>query len=298
MTPKHSIALAEWLGGQHHGPETTWSDVAGIEDATPTSLCFVEGQMPSECAAGILLTHSPIEDRCCIVVDDPKRAFIHVLEAMFHVEHLRGIHPKAEIDPSAFVHATATIHAGVVIMERCSVGAGTVLYPNVVLYPKTEVQERVRIHAGSVIGADGFGYHPSPQGVVKIPHIGRVVIENDVEIGANCTVDRAFLHETRIGAGTKIDNLVHIGHNNRLGKQVIIAAQTGLSGSVTVGDGVVMGGQIGVVEHTNIGDGARIGAQSGVLRNVQENETVLGTPAEPAMKMKRMYAALRNLPKD
>ena len=169
MTPKNSIALADWLGGQHHGPETTWSEVAGIEDATPASLCFVEGQLPVECAAAILLNRSPIESRCCIVVDDPKLAFIRVLEAMFHVEHLRGVHPKAEIDPSAFVHATATIHAGVVIMEHCSVGADTVLYPNVVLYPKTQIHDRVRIHAGSVIGTDGFGYHPTPGRAEKFP---------------------------------------------------------------------------------------------------------------------------------
>ena len=162
MTPRNSQELAHWLGGEHHGPESTWQDVARIEDATPTSLCFVEGRVPEDCAAGVLLSVAAVEGRCCIVVSDPRLAFIRILESMFHVEHLSGIHPSANVDPSAFVHATATVHAGVVIMEYCSIGAEAVLYPNVVLYPKTQVHERVRIHAGSVIGSDGFGYHPTP----------------------------------------------------------------------------------------------------------------------------------------
>jgi UDP-3-O-[3-hydroxymyristoyl] glucosamine N-acyltransferase len=170
------------------------------------------------------------------------------------------------------------------------------LFPNVVLYPNTQIGADCRIHAGTVIGADGFSYHPTAEGLRKVPQIGRVVIEDGVEIGANSTIDRAFLDETRIGQGSKIDNQVHIGHNAILGRSVVIAAQTGLAGSVTIGDGALLGGQVGVVEHTHIGKESRVGAQSGVNKDVDDGQTVLGTPAEPAMKMKRIYAALRKLP--
>ena len=289
------MALATWLCGEHHGAETTWKNVASLEDAENSDLAFAETHIPEHCNAAILLTKTAVPNQCCIVVDDPKLAFIRVLESMFSTEQHVGIHPKAEIEPSAFVHATATIHAGVVVMDNCSIGADTVVYPNVVLYPRTEIGDRVKIHAGSVIGSDGFGYHPTQTGPVKIPHIGRVVIENDVEVGANATIDRAFLGETRIGSGSKIDNLVHIGHNGTVGQHVIIAAQTGLSGSVTIGSRSLVGGQVGVVEHTTVGEDVQIGAQSGVVRDIPDKGSALGTPAETSMRMKRIYAALRQL---
>ena len=295
MKPTGSLALAEALGGQHHGPETEWAGVATLADATRSDLSFAEGTIPPECKAAIVLSRTIIPNRCCIVVDDPKLAFVHVLEEWFHVEHSGEIHPSATIDPTANVHETATIHAGVVVMGDCEVGAGTTVFPNAVLYPKTVVGQRVRIHAGAVIGSDGFGYHPGPHGPVKIPHLGPVVIEDDVEIGANATIDRGFLTETRIGQGSKLDNLVHVAHNVSMGSHVVIAAQTGISGSVSIGDGVLMGGQVGIVEHTEIGPGARIGAQSGVTRTIPSGETVLGSPAESAMKMKRIYAHMRTL---
>ena len=164
--------------------------------------------------------------------------------------------------------------------QRCS---------QIMLFSKTCCQ-------GQAPQEDWWGPNPGAgvQGAGAVPgdELGRLD-EDHVEIGANATVDRAFLGETRIGTGTKIDNLVHVGHNSRLGKGVVIAAQTGLSGSVTVGDHAVMGGQVGVVEHTHIGAGARIGAQSGVTRDVEDGASVLGTPADAAMKMKRLYARLR-----
>ena len=293
--PSGSVALAALLGGKHHGPETQWTGVATIQDATRSDLSFAEGPIPPDCQAGVVLTRTPISGRCCIVVDDPKLSFIQILTKMFHVEHAGAIHPNATVDPSASVHDTAVVHAGAVIMGDCKVGASTTVFPNVVMYPKTVVGNRVRIHAGAVIGADGFGYHPGPAGPMKIPHVGHVVIEDDVEIGANVTIDRGFLAETRIGRGSKLDNLVHVAHNVSMGRHVVIAAQTGISGSVTIGDGVVMGGQVGIVEHTEIGPGARIGAQSGVTRAVASGDSVLGSPAESAMKMKRIYARMRGL---
>jgi UDP-3-O-[3-hydroxymyristoyl] glucosamine N-acyltransferase len=293
-----STELAVLVGGEHVGEEQICAGVASLEDASADDLAFSEGTLPTGCRAGILLVRTAEKGRCCIVVDDPKLAFIRVLEEMFHVEHHPKNRSQAHIDPSAEVHPTASIYPGVVIMGDCRVGADSVLFPRVVLYPKTIVGNRVRIHAGAVLGADGFGHHPTPNGTVKVPHVGCVVIEDDVEIGANSTIDRAFIGETRIGAGAKLDNLVHIGHNGTVGPGVIIAAQTGLSGSVSVGADTLIGGQVGVVEHTVIGARARIGAQSGVTRDVAAGTAVLGTPAEPSMKMKRMYTALRALPED
>ena len=293
MNLHNSLHLAAWLGGIHHGPVVDWIQVAPIETAGREDLSFCLDEATAETHAGVLLLKAAVPGRCCICVDDPMLAFILVLERMFPVEQVAGISDDAHIDPGAFIHGTATIHAGVVVMNRCTVGAYTVLFPNVVLYPKTEVGAHCRIHAGAVIGADGFGHHATPEGPRKVPQIGRVVIEDHVEIGANATIDRAFLGETRIGGNTKLDNLVHVGHNSRLGRGVIIAAQAGLSGSVDVGDGVMIGGQAGIVEHTKLGAQARVGAQSGVLRDVDTGQSVLGSPAEPAMRMKRIYAALR-----
>jgi UDP-3-O-[3-hydroxymyristoyl] glucosamine N-acyltransferase len=270
--------------------------VSTLASAGDEDLAFSEGAPPAECDAAVLLCTAPVEGCCCITTDDPKLAFIRVLEEMFHVEHVGRVDPGAAIEPSATVHKTAILCPGVVVMSGCTIGARSVLFPNVVLYPNTQVGADCRIHAGAVIGADGFSYHPCANGLRKVPQIGHVVIEDGVEIGANSTIDRAFLGETRIGQGSKLDNQVHIGHNGVLGRSVIIAAQTGLAGSVTIGDGALLGGQVGVVEHTHIGTKSQIGAQSGVNKNVADGQAVLGTPAEPAMKMKRIYAALRKLP--
>ncbi len=291
-----SLLLAEWLSGTHCGPEVPWSGLATLETATTTDVSFATTTEKLSSNAGVLLTKEAVPHRTCVVVNDPKLAFIQLIDRLFHVEQAAGVDPAAHVDSSAFVHATATIHAGVVVMEQCHIGAHSVLFPNVVIYPHTQIGSHCRIHAGTVIGADGFSYHPTTEGLVKVPQVGRVIIEDGVEIGANATIDRAFLDETTVGSGSKIDNQVHIGHNAHLGSNVVIAAQTGISGSVTIGHDVFMGGQVGVVEHTTIGDGAKIGAQSGVGRDVPSNETVLGTPAEPAMQMKRIYAALRKLP--
>lgn len=291
--PRTSLHLAEWLSGEHHGSERSWSGVATLREAGPDDVSFFTGNGHPQTDAGVLLTRAHIPGRTCITVDDPKLAFILLIEHVFPVEHVAFAHRSASVDASAFVHATATLHAGVVVMAGCTVGPRSVLYPNVVLYPNTVVGADCILHAGCVLGADGFGLHPTADGPVRVPHRGRVVLEDEVEVGANATIDRAFLGETRIGRGTTLDNLVHIGHNSRLGEGVVIAAQTGLSGSVIVEDGVVMGGQVGVVEHTRIGAAARVGAQSGVTRDVEAGTAVLGTPAEDAMLMKRLYVRRR-----
>ena len=187
------------------------------------------------------------------------------------------------------------IHANAVIGEGSSIGEAAEIHPNVTIYPRTRIGRRVVIHAGSVIGADGFGYAHWHDAIDKIPQIGIVEIEDDVEIGANCTIDRATLEVTRIGAGTKIDNLVQIGHNSEIGRNVMLVAQVGISGSVTIGDGAMLGGQVGVADHVTVGPAVRVGAQAGVHSSIPTGEW-LGSPAIPRERAGRMFAALPHLP--
>jgi UDP-3-O-[3-hydroxymyristoyl] glucosamine N-acyltransferase len=232
----------------------------------------------------------------------------------------------AGVHASAVVHASVRLGAGVGVGERAvlaeeveigdgtRIGAGCVIgrgvkigrectiYPNVTIYPGTAVGDRVIVHAGAVLGSDGFGYVRDAKSgrYEKFPQVGRLVIEDDVEIGANTTIDRGALDETRIGRGTKIDNLVHIGHNCRLGQNVVIAAQTGLSGSIVIENDVVLGGQVGIGEHARIEEGVMLGGQGGVLPNkVLRGKGVAfwGTPAQPVRQYLKQLAALARLGK-
>src|SRR6202044_3828096 len=216
----------------------------------------------------------------------------------------------AGVHASAVMHASVRIGAGVVVKERgvvgedakigdgsrigaggaigrgVKIGRGCAIYPNVTIYPGTTVGDRVMVHAGAVLGSDGFGYVRDAKSgrYEKFPQVGRLVIEDDVEIGANTTIDRGALDETRIGRGTKIDNLVHIGHNCRLGQNVVIAAQTGLSGSIGIENDVVLGGQVGIGEHARLEEGVIVGAQGGVpTRKILRGKGMVfwGTPAQP-----------------
>ncbi len=233
---------------------------------------------------------------------------------------------NAGIDPTAVVHSSARLAPGVSagecsviaayveIGESTRIGAGCVIghgvrigleceiYPNVTIYAGTTLGDRVMVHAGAVLGSDGFGYVRDPKNgrYEKFPQVGRLVIEDDVEIGANTTIDRGALDETRIGRGTKIDNLVHIGHNCRLGQNVVIAAQTGLSGSIVIENEVVLGGQVGIGEHARIEEGVMLGGQGGVLPNkVLRGKGVAfwGTPAQPVREYLKQLAALARLGK-
>jgi UDP-3-O-[3-hydroxymyristoyl] glucosamine N-acyltransferase len=221
----------------------------------------------------------------------------------------QGIHLTAVVDPSARlgagvrvgpyavleadveVGAGSQIGAHVVVGARCQIGAEVLLHPQVVLYPDTVLGDRVIVHAGARIGVDGFGYAFTGSAHQKIPQLGRCVVEQDVEIGANVALDRGSVGETRIGAGTKIDNLVHLGHNVTVAPLGIMAAQSGVAGSTHLGRGVVMGGQVGVGGHLRIGDGARLAAQSGVIGDVAAGETVMGFPARPRMEFLRQQSA-------
>jgi UDP-3-O-[3-hydroxymyristoyl] glucosamine N-acyltransferase len=224
------------------------------------------------------------------------------------------IHPSAKVGSSVRIEAravigeSAQIGEGTSLGEGCVIGAGVVLgrhcqiYPNVSIYPETTVGDRVIVHAGAVLGSDGFGYVRDRKTghYEKFPQVGRLVIEDDVEIGANATIDRGALDETRIRRGTKIDNLVHIGHNCQIGEDVVIAAQTGLSGSIVIENGVVLGGQVGIGEHARIEEGVMLGGQGGVLPNkVLRGKGIVfwGTPAQPLREYLKQVATLARLAK-
>ena len=240
---------------------------------------------------------------------NPGQAFTKVVEAF--IQELPGpqpgIHPSAVIDETAVVADNvsigplctvgplSTIADGVVLHAQVSVGTGvtiganTEIHPSVTLYARTTVGERCLIHSGSVIGSDGFGFDPTPKGWVKVPQVGTVEVGDDVEIGAGCTIDRGRFGPTRIGAGSKLDNQVHMGHNVEIGAGTLLVAQVGIAGSAQLGKGVIVGGQTGVGGHVNVGDGARVGGQSAVFGDLEGGADYLGYPAEPrALSLRRL----------
>jgi UDP-3-O-[3-hydroxymyristoyl] glucosamine N-acyltransferase len=316
--------IARILGGRVTGdPSREICGVAGMESAGPEELSFADGPRALSKAgsskAGCLLVPEGLatEGRTVIAVSNPKWAFVRASEALRPPSPCKpGIHPtavihaEAEIAPSVSVGPHAVVErqarvgpgtrlaAGVTLGEGVEIGADCVLHPRVTVYPGARIGNRVILHAGVVIGSDGFGYVFAEGRHHKFPQLGAVVIEDDVEIGSNTTVDRGSLGTTVIGEGTKIDNLVQIAHNVRIGRHSVIAAQTGISGSAEIGNYVVMAGQVGVGPRVHIEDQAVIAGQSGVLdgKTVRKGSTVWGTPARPMANIKRIYASIANLP--
>lgn len=253
--------------------------------------------------------------RSLIVVPDADLALIKVLTLFAPLEAppTPGVHPSAVIDPTARVAASACVGpvcvvaagaevgegahlvAQVFVGRDAKVGAATTLHPGVRVLDRCVVGAHCVLHAGVTVGADGFGYRPDPagSGLVKIPHIGNVVIQDHVEIGANSCIDRAKFASTTIGAGTKIDNLVQIAHNCVIGRCCVLCGGVMLAGSVTLGDGVMLGGQVGIADNVTIGAGARVGAKAGVNNDIPPNAEYMGHPAGPASEWRRTYARLR-----
>jgi len=209
---------------------------------------------------------------------------------------------EVSIAPLVFIGDRVRLEDGVTVMPGCflgdevHVGAGTLIYPNVTILERCRIGRGCLIHSGTVIGADGFGFVPTPQGNVKIPQLGTVVLEDEVEIGANCTIDRGALGETRIGQGVKIDNLVHLAHNVTVGENSLLVAQVGVSGSTRIGRRVMLAGQVGLAGHLEVGDGVRVGAQSGVNHSVPGGQDVSGSPARPHKEWLQIMGHLPKLP--
>lgn len=306
--------------------------VASIAAASPGDLVFVDGEqhlseaLKSAAAAVIAGNTADISANAkpILIAVHPKLAFARAAALVMagtqnSVEHrAHGVHPSVIVLPSATVAENVTIGPWTFVGESASIGERTWIgtgcmigrgvqigddcriHPNVTVYPGTRLGNRVIVHAGAVLGSDGFGYVRDPQNgrYEKFPQIGTLEIEDDVEIGANTTIDRGALEVTRIGRGTKIDNLVHIGHNCQIGENVIIAAQVGFSGSVVVEDNAVIGGQVGVGEHARIQEGVLLGGQAGVLpKKVLRGKGVAfwGTPAKPLREYLKSLATLARL---
>jgi len=322
FTLQEIAAAAGGQPGENADVARRYSGIATLTEAGPDQVSFLDNRryVPafSESRAGACIVHPRFASRApagmaLVLCEDPYRGYARVA-AKFHPEPLRphGIHPAAQVDPGARLGPDPAIEAGVVIEAdvqlgaRCWIGANSVIRAGVIIGDDARIDahvsvshatigHRVRLFPGVRIGQDGFGYVLGANGHLKVPQLGRVVIGDDVEIGANTAVDRGSLTDTSIGDGTVIDNLVQIGHNVRIGRCCVIAGLTGISGSCQLGDFVILGGQVGIAGHLRLGDGAQAAAQSGIHRDVPAGEMVGGTPAIPMREFRRLVGALRRL---
>ncbi|MEZ0297661.1 MAG: UDP-3-O-(3-hydroxymyristoyl)glucosamine N-acyltransferase [Candidatus Methylacidiphilales bacterium] len=293
------------------------ADTAGVGDLTFADTAAYLAVALSGNASALIVPKgfTAVARKTLIEVKNPRTAVVLALSLLYPAKtHTPGIHPTAvvhwtaKVDPGACIGPHCVLAAGVhlgartVLMGGNHIGAESILgedvylHPNVVVYAKTKIGNRVTIHAGTVIGSDGYGYVLDQGLHRKVPQIGNVVIGDDVEIGANAAIDRGALDATVIGAGTKIDNLVHIAHNVTVGRHCLIMGQVGFAGSTQLGDYVVVASQSGISGHLKLGTRSVVGAKSGVMRDVPEGETVLGHPAVPAIQAKRQWVATSQLP--
>jgi UDP-3-O-[3-hydroxymyristoyl] glucosamine N-acyltransferase len=316
--------LADFLGCTLEGDAAAIvSGVASPASARTEDLIYVESSRHLERAAAsaarcvIIAPGLSMPGKILLRATNPKLAFACAAGWLVPPAPIaQGIHPTAVIAPSAIIYPGAAVGPYTVIEEEVQIGAGTEigafcflgrgarvgegcrLYPRVTLYAGALLANRVILHSGAVIGSDGFGYVSQDGKRLKFPQVGGVEIQDDAEIGANSTIDRGSLDRTRIGAGTKLDNLVHIAHNVSIGENTVIAAQTGVSGSSLIGKNVAVGGQVGVADHCEIEDNAVIGAQAGIPSGkiVRAGQVVWGTPARPLEKFKKQFAWFSRLP--
>ncbi len=316
--------IARIINAQIEGDATLdITGVAKIEEAQAGHISFVSNPkyaqyLTTTKASAVIVSNDLKGDANTVLLRtaNPYFAFMKVVRQFFPQESLieKGVHPTAVIHETAQLGENIRIGAHVVVGSNCQIGSDTVLMPGVVigsgvtigegctiharvsLRERVVLGDRVVIHDGTVIGSDGFGFAPEGGTYHKIPQVGIVIIEDDVEIGANTTIDRASLGETRIKRGAKLDNLIQVGHNCTIGENTVIAAQTGLSGSTHIGRHVRVGGQVGFAGHMSIGDNVAIGAQSGVSKSVPSDQFVFGYPAKPHGEAFRIQAAVHRLP--
>ena len=295
--------LAEVVNGRVIGDgETQIERIADLDQAREGEIAYADNEkffataLASKASCLIVPQADKFPGRTLIEVRNPKLAFAQIGAVLHPTRREPSIHPSAVVAETAHVSPTAYIGPNVCVGEHVTIGEDCVLHANVVLYDGVTVGNRVILHAGVCIGADGFGYVRHELGYQKFPQIGSVVIEDDVELGAYTCVDRAALGRTRIGRGTKLDNMVHVGHNCDIGERVVIAAQTGISGSVVIEDDVVIGGQVGFGDHTRVQKGAIIGSKAGILPGKIVRPGVWwGIPVQPLDQYKRMNAHLNRL---
>lgn len=316
--------IAEFVDGEVVGnADIVITGVSGIREAREGDITFLANPkylpLAKTTHASAIITSSDIESlaKPIIKTQSPSLAFAKLVSliAPSEIKHPHGIHPTAilgkdvslgseaaigpyvVIEDGVWIGDKTIIYAGCFIGEHTRIGRDTLIYPNVSIRERTSIGNRVIIHCGTVIGSDGFGFATIDGTHHKIPQVGTVELGDDVEIGANVTIDRARFDKTIIGKGTKIDNLVQIAHNVVVGENSIIVAQVGISGSTTIGKGVTLAGQVGIVGHISIGDNAIVMAQSGVSKSVPCDTTVWGYPAKPQSLAKRTNASVQNLPR-
>ncbi|MDD5761626.1 MAG: UDP-3-O-(3-hydroxymyristoyl)glucosamine N-acyltransferase [bacterium] len=315
--------LAGKIEARLQGPDAEVSGIAALGEAGPGQVTFLSNPkyavQARETKASAIIARQPIPGAGCafLLTPDPYLAYARAVE-QFHpparlaagVSAQSSVHPTAVLGKEVHVGPFAVVAEGAVVGDRVTlypgayvgkgavVGEDTVLHPRVTLYEGVRVGKRVLLHAGCVIGSDGFGFAPTPQGYRKILQVGTVEIGDDVEIGANTTIDRAALGVTRIGPGTKLDNLIQVAHNVEIGRDTVIAAQVGIAGSARVGDRVMLGGQSGLAGHITVGDGVMLGGRSGVAASISADETRAwsGVPAVPHKTWLKMVTLLPRLP--
>lgn len=315
--------LAEKIGAKLQGDGGIEINAAApIDKAQTGQITFIANQKylkhlsDSKASAIVLDFETECDNIAVLRHENPYLAFSYIIDLLYDdkpkVE--TGVDTSAQVEPSAKISDSAAVGPLCHIKENAIIGDNTILVSgvylgtdviigdNCIIYPGVKIMDgsiignNVIIHSSTVIGSDGFGFAESPTGLKKIKQIGWVEIENDVEIGSNCSVDRGALGPTRIGAGTKIDNLVQIAHNVEIGRHCIIVSQVGISGSTKLGNGVILAGQVGLVDHIELGDGVTVAAQSGVPKSIPAGKTVLGSPARDVIQSKKIEAALSRLP--
>lgn len=322
--PLKASEVAEVLNGKLEGKDVEIKGVAPLASAGKGDIAFVwtpfskEDILNTDASALVIpekIRHLETE-KTLIKVSDPKRALAIFLKEFFETKHSldSGVHELALIEEDVYLGDGVNVGPFTYLGRGSRIGARTIIYPFVfigrdveigedcIIYPMVSIREgtqigsRVVIHSGAVIGSDGYGFIPGEGGIEKVPQVGIVVIEDDVEIGANVTIDRATIGETRIGKGTKIDNLVQIAHNVVLGKNVLVAALCGIAGSARIGDRVMMGGQAGVRDHVSVGERSIVAGRSGITKDIPPGSFVSGFPAMDHRKELKIEALIRRLP--